>query len=280
LRSKGQGASKLRADRDLTFLNRDEVRGVRLELDFLKPDIYLRNAGVEHTIVVFGGTRIVAPDVADRNLLQLQREGRADEADVAVAARLKIAEQVSRKAIYYDIAREFGAIVGRAGGGPSDCRVTLLTGGGPGIMEAANRGAFDVGAKNIGLNIALPNEQHVNPYVSDDLCFTVRYFAIRKLHFLLRAKALVNFPGGFGTLDELFETLTLVQTRTIDPLPIILVGEAFWQQAINLDFLIDEGVIDAKDRDLFSYAESAQDAWEQICHWHEAAGNPLFCDDS
>jgi uncharacterized protein (TIGR00730 family) len=280
LKSKGQGASNLRADRDLDFLNRDEVRGVRLELDFLKPDIYLRNEGVEHTIVVFGGTRIVAPDVAERNVLQLQQEILLDEADVSLTARLKIAEKVAKKAVYYEIAREFGSIVGRSGGGPGDCRITLLTGGGPGIMEAANRGAFDVGAKNIGLNIALPNEQHVNPYVSDELCFTVRYFAIRKLHFLLRAKALVNFPGGFGTLDELFEALTLVQTRTIDPLPIILVGEAFWQQAINLDFLIDEGVIEAKDRDLFSYAESAQEAWEQICHWHEAAGSPLYCDDS
>lgn len=264
LKSKDQSATNLRADRDLEFLDRDEVRGVRLELDFLKPDICLRNEGVEHTIVVFGGTRIVEPDAAD----------------VLATARLKIAEQLSKKSVYYEIAREFGSIVGLAGRGPGDCRLTLLTGGGPGIMEAANRGAFDVGAKNIGLNIALPNEQYPNPYVSDELCFTVRYFAIRKLHFLLRAKALVNFPGGFGTLDELFEALNLVQTRTIDPLPIILVGKEFWQQAINLDFLVNEGVIDPEDLDLFSYAESAQEAWDQICHWHEAAGRPLFCDDS
>jgi uncharacterized protein (TIGR00730 family) len=145
-------------------------------------------------------------------------------------------------------------------------------------MEAANRGAFDVGAMSIGLNITLPHEQYPNPYVSEQLCFSVRYFAIRKLHFLMRAKALVVFPGGFGTLDELFETLNLVQSRKIKPLPVILVGESFWRDAIDPDFLVAEGVIDPEDRDLFWHAESAQQIWSQICEWHRKAGTPLVAD--
>jgi uncharacterized protein (TIGR00730 family) len=156
--------------------------------------------------------------------------------------------------------------------------VTLMTGGGPGIMEAANRGAFDVGAKNVGLNIDLPHEQYPNPYISEELCFSVHYFAIRKLHFLLRAKALVVFPGGFGTMDELFETLTLIQSKTIVPLPVVLVGERYWRQVFNLDYLVEEGVIAADDRKLFWYSESAQQIWDQICEWHDAAGSPLLCE--
>jgi hypothetical protein len=153
-----------------------------------------------------------------------------------------------------------------------------MTGGGPGMMEAANRGAFDVGAKSIGLNITLPHEQYPNPYISEELCFSVRYFAIRKLHFLLRAKALVVFPGGFGTLDELFETLNLVQSRKIKPLPVILVGEQYWRQVVDPEFLMQEGVIDPEDRDLFWYAETAQEIWDQICQWHRKAGTSLIFD--
>ncbi|KSV88592.1 hypothetical protein D9M68_427640 [compost metagenome] len=143
-------------------------------------------------------------------------------------------------------------------------------------MEAANRGAFDAGAPSVGLNISLPHEQFPNPYVSPDLCFRVHYFAIRKLHFLLRAKALVVFPGGFGTLDELFETLTLVQTRKIKPIPIVLVGEEFWRRAVDIDFLIEEGVVDPEDRNLFWYAESGRQIWDDILNWHKEAGTPLY----
>ena len=150
-----------------------------------------------------------------------------------------------------------------------------LTGGGPGMMEAANRGAFDVGAKSAGLNITLPHEQYPNPYVTPELCFSFHYFALRKLHFLLRAKALVAFPGGYGTFDELFEVLTLVQTRKIKPIPVVLVGEAYWRRAIDMDFLVDEGVIDREDRDLFWFAETAQEIWNGILHWHDAGGEPL-----
>jgi uncharacterized protein (TIGR00730 family) len=151
-----------------------------------------------------------------------------------------------------------------------------MTGGGPGIMEAANRGAHDVGAKSIGLNIALPDEQPPNPYVTPELCFRFRYFSTRKLHFLLRARALVAFPGGYGTLDELFETLNLVQSRTIGPVPVVLVGEEYWRRVIDFDFLVDEGVIGAEDRALFSYAESAEAIWRHILHWHAASGSPLL----
>jgi uncharacterized protein (TIGR00730 family) len=151
-----------------------------------------------------------------------------------------------------------------------------MTGGGPGIMEAANRGAFDAGTQSIGLNVSLPHEQYPNPYITPDLCFRFHYFAVRKLHFLLRARALVAFPGGYGTFDELFETLTLVQTRTIRPVPIVLVGERYWRQAVDIDFLAAEGTIDPEDRELFCYAETAPQIWETILSWHEANGTPLL----
>jgi len=265
-----------RADLDIGFLDNDDLRGVRLQLDYTKPELHLRDHGIEQTIVVFGGTRIVEPGAAKRNLEELKSALGHSPDDPALPERIGIAERVLAKSVYYDIAREFGAIVGRSGTGPDDCRVTLMTGGGPGMMEAANRGAFDVGAKSIGLNITLPHEQYPNPYISKELCFSVRYFAIRKLHFLLRAKALVVFPGGFGTLDELFETLNLVQSRKILPLPIILVGEEFWKQVFDPDFLVNEGVIDPEDRELFWFAETAPDIWDQICRWHDRAGRPLM----
>jgi uncharacterized protein (TIGR00730 family) len=187
-----------------------------------------------------------------------------------------VAERTLAKSHYYDVARELGRLVGRAGRGSDDPRVTLMTGGGPGLMEAANRGAFDVGAKSIGLNVSLPHEQYPNPYITPDLCFRFHYFAMRKLHFVMRACALVAFPGGYGTFDELFETLTLIQTRTIRPVPVVLVGERYWRRAFDGDFLADEGVIDAEDRDLFWYAETAEEIWRGILEWHEAAGRPLF----
>lgn len=267
-----------RADLDVNFLGNEDMRGQRLELDYLKPELHLRAQGIEHTIVVFGGTRILEPAAAKRNVDILKRALENNPEDSMLAERLDIAERILAKSVYYEVAREFGAIVGLSGTGPDDCRVTLMTGGGPGIMEAANRGAFDVGAKSIGLNITLPHEQYPNPYISGELCFNVRYFAIRKLHFLLRAKALVVFPGGFGTLDELFETLNLVQSRKINPLPVILVGEQYWRQVFDPDFLVKEGVIDREDRELFWYVETAQEIWDQISEWHRQAGQSLLCD--
>lgn len=264
------------ADEDVDFLNRYDVRGLRLQLDYFKPELFLEQHQIGHTIVVFGSTRIREPAAADRKV-QILREALTDDpGNAELQQRLAIAERVLAKSRYYEVARELGRLVGNAGAGPSDSRVVVMTGGGPGIMEAVNRGAHDTGAKSIGLNINLPHEQFPNPYITPDLCFRFHYFALRKLHFLLRAKALVAFPGGYGTLDELFETLTLVQTRKIKPVPVVLVGEAFWRDAFNVQYLVDEGVIDPEDQDLFWFAETAQEIWDGIVHWHEAVGEPLF----
>lgn len=261
-----------RADQDVEFLGLSESRGARLTLDYQKPELYLQRHGVENTIVVFGSTRTCEPAEAQRRIADLRVALAADPENPELQQKHRIAERVADKSKFYDIAREFGQLVGGCGTSPQDSRLLLMTGGGPGIMEAANRGASDVGAKSIGLNIKLPHEQFPNPYITPELCFSVRYFAIRKLHFLLRAKALVVFPGGFGTLDELFETLTLVQTNTIEPLPIVLVGKAFWCRSFDVDFLVDEGLIGAEDRELFWYAETAAEIWQGICSWHAQAG--------
>jgi uncharacterized protein (TIGR00730 family) len=200
--------------------------------------------------------------------LRALSEGDAD--NVELRRRLKVAERIMAKSHYYEVAREFGRIVGM-----NAHHATIVTGGGPGMMEATNRGAFDVGAKSVGLNINLPHEQYPNPYVTPELCFRFHYFALRKLHFLLRAKALVAFPGGYGTIDELFEVLTLIQTRKIKPIPVVLVGETYWRRLIDVDFLVDEGVIDSEDRDLFWFAETAQEVWDGILNWHDASGAAL-----
>ena len=264
------------ADRDTGFIARDDVRGIRLELDYLKPELHIRAHQIHHTIVVFGSTRIVEPAVAERRVAALRRSFRNNPDDEGLGRELAVAERVLEKSRYYTVAQEFGRLVGLTGGGPECCDLVVMTGGGPGIMEAANRGAYDVGAKSIGLNITLPHEQYPNPYITPHLCFRFHYFALRKLHFLQRAKALVAFPGGYGTMDELFETLTLVQTRKIKPVPIVLVGEKFWSRAIDFDFLAAEGVIDAEDRELFGFAETAEEIWEGIVTWHEIYGEPLF----
>ncbi|VAW95104.1 FIG01147456: hypothetical protein [hydrothermal vent metagenome] len=264
------------ADNDVDFLRHNETRGARLQLDYSKPELLLQKQGIEHTIVVFGSTRISEPAHAKRKVEKLKKKSQAQPNDTTLQQQLAVAKRILDKSQYYQIARDFGHLVGESGNSPCDCRVVLMTGGGPGIMEAANRGAWDSNAKTVGLNITLPHEQYPNPYITPGLCFRFNYFALRKLHFLLRAKALVAFPGGYGTLDELFETLTLVQTRKIKPLPIVLIGKTYWQRAINFDFLVEEGVIDAEDLELFWYAETAQEAWDGIQHWHIANGIPLF----
>ncbi len=265
----------LQADHDVAFLEQDDTRGVRLQIDYLKPQLLLEQQGIEHTIVVFGSTRIPEPEVARLRLELLEKSCNEDPDNLQLQAERDVARRIAEKSRYYEIARAFGRLVSEAGQS-REGRLVVMTGGGPGMMEAANRGAFDAGAKTVGLNITLPHEQYPNPYITPDLCFRFHYFALRKLHFLLRARALVAFPGGYGTFDELFETLTLVQTRKIRPLPIVLVGETFWRKAVNLDFLVEEGVIDAEDRELFWYAESAEDIWNGILHWHEVNGEPLI----
>ena len=265
---------------DLEFLDSDDARGVRLQLDFLKPDRRLTEHDVRHTIVVFGSTRLVEPAAAAKKVEVLRDALSLQTKDTELQRRLIVAERVLAKSQYYEVAREFGGLVADAGHGPNDSSLVVLTGGGPGLMEAANRGAHEVGAKTVGLNITLPHEQFPNPYVTPELCFQFHYFALRKMHFMMRARALVAFPGGFGTFDELFETLTLIQTRKIDPLPVVLVGEEYWRKVIDFDFLVDEGMIDFEDRELFWYAETAEQIWEGLLSWYEQSGEDLIQSDS
>ncbi len=262
-------------DDDAAFLARGESRPVRLQLDYLKPQLLLEEHDIHHTVVVFGSTRICEPGAAARRVDDLEVAVDAAPDDKDLARDLAVARRILAKSRYYEVAREFGRLVGASDRRLGGHRLVVTTGGGPGIMEAANRGAFDVGAQTVGFNISLPREQFPNPYVTPDLCFRFHYFALRKLHFLLRAKALVAFPGGFGTFDELFELLTLMQTRTIKPMPVILVGEEYWSGAVDFDFLVAEGVIDAEDRDLFWFAETAEEIWDGILAWHAANGDPL-----
>jgi uncharacterized protein (TIGR00730 family) len=269
-------ASYREADRDVDFLARNDTRGVRLQLDYAKAEALLEGLGFAQTIVVFGSTPIPEPSVARAGVAACEAALAANPSDAALQRRLGVARRVLDKSPYYDMARAFGRLFGQAPQDSTGGHIVVMTGGGPGIMEAANRGAHELGCKSAGLNIALPYEQVPNPYVTPDLCFLFHYFAVRKLHFLLRARALVVFPGGYGTMDELFEVLTLVQTRKIAPLPVILVGEAYWRQAFNLAFLADEGVIDPGDLDLFSFAETAEEAWQDIVRWYEAKGRPLL----
>ncbi len=271
-----QSASYLEADQDVDFLRGNATRGIRLQLDFLKAESLLEEHQVAHTIVVFGSTRIREPQAAKRAVDSCVKALAASPNDETLRRQLEITRSIAEKSRYYKIARKFGQIVGAAGERAVGGRIMIMTGGGPGIMEAANRGAHDAGAKSIGLNITLPREQYPNPYVTPDLCFSFHYFAMRKLHFLMRARALVAFPGGYGTLDELFEVLSLAQTRKIAPVPVILLGESYWRRVFDPEFLVDEGVIDPEDRDLFWYAESAEDAWRDILDWYEAVGRPLL----
>lgn len=268
--------SYLPAIEDLAFLDGDDARGVRLQLDFLKPENLLQSHGVKHTIVVFGSTRIVEPAAAQRRVDQARAAWTTQPDNAELRRRYDVAGRILAKSHFYETAREFSRLVANAGEGPADSRLVIMTGGGPGTMEAANRGAHDAGAKNVGLNITLPHEQYPNPYITPELCFRFHYFALRKMHFMMRAKALVAFPGGYGTFDELFETLTLIQTRKMKPVPVVLVGEQYWRKAIDIDFMVDEGVIDIEDRDLFWYAETAEDIWKGLLCWYERNGETLI----
>jgi uncharacterized protein (TIGR00730 family) len=270
-----QSPSYRLAAKDVDFLYRPELRPVRMQLELLKPEMYLAAEDVESTIVVFGGTQIVERDVA-RKRLDDAREALAKRPNDRERKRLVArAERILAKSGYYDHAVEFSRLVSSCCQIAGHCNYVITTGGGPGIMEAANRGAFEIGAKSIGLNITLPQEQTPNPYVTPDLCFEFQYFAMRKFHFLLRAKALVIFPGGFGTLDELFDALTLRQTRRMQEIPIILFGREYWDKIIDFQALADEGVIADVHLELIDYAETPQEAWDKILEFHvkkESAG--------
>ncbi|MBT9474521.1 TIGR00730 family Rossman fold protein [Polaromonas sp.] len=242
---------------DPEFLLRRETRGIRFQLEMLKPEIDQQALGVENTIVVFGSARFPAPEQASAALKLAEESG--DEEALALARRHV------RNAHYYDQARLFARIVATySNPRPASEQLFICTGGGPGIMEAANRGAQEMGALNVGLNIVLPHEQSGNPYISPSLNFKFHYFALRKMHFMMRAKALVAFPGGFGTLDELFEIITLVQTKKAKPVPIILFGSEYWKRLFNFEVLIEEGAIKREDLALFQYVDDPQLAWDAI----------------
>jgi uncharacterized protein (TIGR00730 family) len=249
---------------DTELMRRPELRPVRIYLELVKPELAQADQDIHSTIVVFGSARTLPPDVAARELEVARARAERDPDDTKARQALAIAKKRVEQARYYAIAREFSRMVSAESQVAAGCEYVIVTGGGPGIMEAGNRGAFDAGAKSIGLNIQLPFEQVPNPYITPELCFDFRYFGIRKMHFLMRARALVVFPGGYGTLDELFETLTLIQTRKVAPVPVVLVGRRFWDRVVNLPALADEGVISPEDLDLVTYAEEAAEIWEQI----------------
>jgi uncharacterized protein (TIGR00730 family) len=268
LQSHSNSGNALQADAyrlafaDPEFLLRRETRGIRFQLEMLKPDLAQAGLGIENTIVVFGSARVREPAEAQEQLELAEASG--DARAVAKARALQ------RNAHFYDRAREFARIVARYSARcPKQDQLFICTGGGPGIMDAANRGAHDEGALNVGLNIALPHEQSGNRFISPELSFKFHYFALRKMHFMMRAKALVAFPGGFGTLDELFEVITLVQCKKAKPVPIVLFGSDYWKRLIHFDVLVEEGMISPEDVDLFKLVDDPQAAWDHIVQFYD-----------
>jgi uncharacterized protein (TIGR00730 family) len=245
---------------DPEFLLRRETRGLRMQMEMLKPDLAQIARGIEHTVVVFGSARFRSEEESHRALIVARAAG-----DVQQIAK---AEVLLRNARYYEQSRALAHTITKFSAHQPNSNF-ICTGGGPGIMEAANRGAQEAGGISVGLNIALPHEQNPNPHITPDLSFKFHYFALRKMHFMMRAKALVAFPGGFGTLDELFETLTLVQCKKTKPVPIVLFGSDYWKRLLHLDVLVDEGVITEEDLGLFTYVDSVDDAWNFIRAFYE-----------
>ncbi len=251
---------------DNDFLLSDEARPVRLQLELLKPELSLLEQKIHSTVVVFGSSRIPEPNEARLEYEQASAELASDPRNAEADRRVQIAKNQSDNSKYYEEARRLAKLIAGRKKDPNRERqdFVIMTGGGPGIMEAANRGASEIGAPSIGLNITLPHEQAPNEYITPELCFQFHYFALRKMHFLMRARALVTFPGGFGTLDELFETLTLVQTKKIKPIPILLFGEPYWREIINFDGMVTQGMISPADLNLFTFVETAEQGWEII----------------
>jgi uncharacterized protein (TIGR00730 family) len=256
------------AYQDLDFLTDPKLRATRMELELLKPELAFEREKIQSTVVVFGSTRIVDEPEARDLVQEAEAALQADPENPKLQRAYARAKRLLAKSRYYELARRFAFLVSQSCRNNGQCDYVICTGGGPGIMEAANRGAYEAGAKSIGLNIRLPMEQIPNPFITPELCFQFRYFALRKFHFLLRAKALVVFPGGFGTLDELTDALTLRQTGRMQPIPIINFGREYWDQILNFQALADEGVIDDEDLNLFQFVETAEEAWETICRFH------------
>ena len=264
LRKIRESHAYLKAYADMDFMGRKDLRSVRLQLELLKPELILREHKIRSTIVVFGSARILSGDEARRMLAEAQENLAERPRDVELKRLVVVAEKRLELSHWYEEARRFSALLSKAQQAGQDLEHVIVTGGGPGIMEAANRGAWECGAKSIGLNITLPHEQDPNPYITPELCFQFHYFSLRKMHFLMRAKALVAFPGGYGTLDELFETLTLVQTGKKRPLPIVLVGKTFWKRLVDFDYLAEQGMTNWTDSKLFKMVDTAEEGWDHI----------------
>ena len=264
----------IKAYEDTDFLKTDVCRPIRLQLEFLRPETVMTAQRIRSTIVLFGSARILPPDVAREQLELAVEQLAAAPGDAARTAAVRAAETKVKLSHYYQIAREFAAIVSRNSQDGNGCEYVIITGGGGGIMEAGNRGAYDVGAKSVGLNISLPFEQRPNPYIPKNLTFHFHYFSIRKMHFLKRAKALCCFPGGYGTMDELFECLTLIQTQKIPPMPVVLFGREFWSKAVNWQMFADEGLICPDDTNLVHYCDTAEEAWSYIRDYWAAHPEP------
>jgi uncharacterized protein (TIGR00730 family) len=237
------------AFQDPDFLLREDLRPVRFQLELMKPEVLLAEAGIDSTFVFYGSARIPAPEQVP-----------AVQAAAETPEQKAVADRLAAKARYYDVARDLARVASTHCAEGKRC-FTICSGGGPSIMEAANRGAWDAGAPSLGMNIVLPHEQVPNPYVTPGLSFQFHYFALRKMHFLMRAKAVAVFPGGFGTFDELFELLTLVQTGKVAPLPILIYGREFWSRVVNFEALAEEGVIARADLALMHFVETAEEGW-------------------
>ncbi len=261
------------AQDDRALLERTEMRGVRMLLELGKPELAFQEDNIESTIIVFGGTQIAEKNTAERRLSEANRNLAMDAENQNLAREVQRSEKLVELSHFYDDARQFARLVSIDNQCDKKRSYVVVTGGGPGIMEAANRGAFDVGCKSIGLNIKLPAEQQPNPFITPELCFQFKYFALRKFHFILRSVGAVLFPGGFGTLDEMFQTLTLRQTHRMQPIPIILFGHDYWSKVIDFDFLADSGVISHEHLDLFEYADTPESAWEKILQFNKNLRN-------
>lgn len=257
------------ATEDLEFLGSNDLRAIRLQLEYIKPELSMRQQGIRSTVIVFGSARLLSADQLAVQFTEIDEQLALSPDNKDLLAKRKSLEKRRKYIKYYNEARRFSATVSKRFQDEHRCDFVVITGGGPGIMEAANRGADDVNARSIGLNIDLPKEQQPNPFISPKLCFQFRYFALRKLHFLMRAKALLAFPGGFGTFDELFEVLTLVQTKKVAPLPIVLMGRDYWSKAVNFEFLAEEGFIGDADLSLFKITDSADEAVQFINDFYD-----------
>ena len=244
---------------DIDLLGQEELRPLRLQLELLKPERILHEQGIHSTVVVFGSARISDAETAAARRDTLERQTRAAPSDAKLARELAQARRRVDQARHYEQARRFASLISARFQQQNRRDFVVVTGGGPGIMEAANRGAFEAGARSIGLNITLPHEQAPNPYMCPELAFRFHYFAVRKMHFLLHAKGLVAFPGGYGTLDELFDVLTLIQSGKMKRIPVILAGRAFWRRAVDFDLLLDEGYVSPSDLDLFTCVDEAEE---------------------